>query len=92
MSEMVERVTAALAEKLNGDPSWMNDISILAIAAIKAMREPTDAMVAAYPPTHWTLELATGYSERHELLSGGPLAGWRTMIDAALTTSLGGAE
>ena len=34
--EMVERVTLAIADKLNGDPRWMSDVSILARAAIEA--------------------------------------------------------
>ena len=72
MSEMIERVAKAIDE--SSQPPGCADYSILmknaAVAAIKAMREPTDAMVDA--GDMWAD--APGYSAK----------AWRAMIDAAL--------
>ncbi len=46
MSEMIERVEDAIMEAMNADPKG-GSFSRAARAAIEAMREPTDAMVAS---------------------------------------------
>lgn len=48
MSEMVERVTGAISAAMDSDGSYPDgslNVRALAIAAVKSMREPTDAMV-----------------------------------------------
>ena len=46
MSEMVERVKAAMHEHVGHD-NWVDDWDKVARAAIAAMREPSDSMVEA---------------------------------------------
>ncbi len=75
MSEMIERVAAAMVE-VDGDYTVMEHHRRRARAAIEAMREPTDEMqeaIAAVP--HGDLDQAAGGVEL-----------WRTAIDAALQT------
>lgn len=50
--EALERVTAALAEAINGDPRWMGDISLLAEVAVRALR-PGDTITFEGDPTVW---------------------------------------
>jgi hypothetical protein len=47
MSEMIMRIAAALSE---ADHSADGDYRKLAVAALEAMREPTEAMLEAGPP------------------------------------------
>lgn len=56
----------------------------IVISVLESVREPSDEVVAAYPPTHRIVDLGFGYSERIELLSGGPRQGWVAMIDALI--------
>lgn len=73
MSEMIERVARALA-KLADNDNW-NEFVPDARAAIEAMREPTDAMMAA-------VDCA---GEKADWLSGRAwTAAWQAMIDEAL--------
>lgn len=68
MNEMIERVAKAIHIQRNSTPQQQ------AIAAIKAMREPTEAMGEA----PYRVE---GYYQTEEL----QLAGWQAMIDEALS-------
>lgn len=81
MTDMIERVARALAEcdglTICSDASYrMSSYGIRAIAAIKAMREPSDEMLGE---AHDTLL----YSVKGEEL-GIARAVWSHMIDAAL--------
>jgi hypothetical protein len=75
MNEMIERVAAALHEAARGI-KWERATEanrrgylMEALAAITAMREPTETMI----------EAATDYETSH-----GPRMTWELMIDAAL--------
>lgn len=54
MSETIDRVTLALADKIKSDPAWMSDISILARVAVEAMRyaDPDKAVYMATAERH----------------------------------------
>lgn len=72
MGEMVERVARAIADAQPNGPGWRYCVPD-AIAAIAAMREPTDAM-------RWAKELPhIGPDDCADL--------WRAMIDAELGAS-----
>lgn len=73
MSEMVERVRAAIrhAERFGRDP---------AEAAVRAMREPTEAMQDSGRDAITHAE-AAGMRPAHKIKAG---EAWRAMIDAAL--------
>lgn len=80
MSEMVERVKAAIAEKFAPAvdmraPYVKVMIDLAARAAIEAMREPTDDMKTDGEVTPWNWGCHT---------CGGPKENWYRMIDAAL--------
>ena len=78
MSEMVERVAVAIGKHFHDPKSKPNDAALAALfdlaarAAIEAMREPTDAMVAAADDSQ-----ATTYD-------GSVRSAWSAAIDAAL--------
>lgn len=77
MSEsMIERVARALAEE-DGDLYEANAVfwKGMARAAIKAMREPTEAMERAGDIPGWDDAVSIGHSADV----------WRAMIDAALS-------
>lgn len=74
---MVERVAAAITKAFEGE--WRvfdaGQAEILAAAAIEAMREPTEAMVAAAPEEGVTYDKhAQGFAANY----------YTAMIDAAL--------
>ncbi len=68
MNEMVERIAVALLA--NDDEVGAFSARILAKVAIEAMREPTDAMIAAVMNAH----------DQHRTVA----EEWQTMIDTAL--------
>lgn len=74
---MIERVARAFVERLRGEGAvvWEEDIAV-ARAVIKAMREPTDAMVRA----NGTCSSEDG----QRWLDEDARTTWRSMIDAAL--------
>lgn len=83
MGEMVERVAVVIASALEHayqereEPTFDDHVKA-ARAAIEAMREPTEAMVASiYGP----LRLSAG---EHWMNEAEAEAAWRSMIDAAL--------
>jgi len=79
MSEMVERVARAIADEMVGDwdripersagEASREDLRVAARLAIEAMRDPTDAMLAAC---------------RWHIFEDASKQDWQTMIDAAL--------
>jgi hypothetical protein len=73
VSEMIERVARAIAEQNHGLTTWDEWIDE-ARAAIKAMREPTEAMMNGLRITRECDSTAALWA---------PIV-WRTMIDAAL--------
>lgn len=80
MSEMVKRVALALAkaERMDFNPDRLvNVYSPLARAAIKAMREPTETMVA-HAAKQCTFDVEVGYGARIPAI-------YSAMIDAALS-------
>lgn len=103
--DMIERVSQAIWDNLPVETRG-NDPSVLrypAVAAIEAMREPTEAMVIAFMDTpgmiaveaQVRIQAARGYSMPASAMEGGsPLhQGWRAAMDAALAPAAdGGAE
>jgi hypothetical protein len=87
MSDMIERVERAIASKIVilGRPIHHSWAEQAAIAAIKAMREPTEAMA-----------IAGGYEvydANDEFCPEGAADAWRAMVDAALEdTKTGGQD
>ena len=76
MSEMVERVAKAI-ERVNAETTGLmfrDLVKEMAIAAIKAMREPTEAMIEA-SNREWDGRMSHRSS-----------GAWQAMIDAALPT------
>ena len=74
-SEMVQRVARAIERSIVFNPK-AEDFEFMALAVIAAMREPTEAMVAAAEaPGHW-------YDCEENPRS--PAEAWRGMIHAAL--------
>jgi hypothetical protein len=93
MSEMIERVAKAMFRSLDADPRFIGRDDLTpehpgwrlyccqAQAAIEAMREPTDAMVAAAHNSDfesWSPEPGEGRDSLDLDVA------WRAMIDAAL--------
>lgn len=60
---------------------------VIARAAIRAMREPTSEMLAAWIPPTRTVEVAPGYRETVPQLACTAHGNWRAMIDAALQSA-----
>jgi hypothetical protein len=85
MSEMVERVAAAINTRLFGPgTNRMAGVTEAARDAIEAMREPTDAMVRAgmVAPRSKATSATTNTYDRHASLSADI---YRAMIDTVLS-------
>lgn len=94
MSEMVERVAKAICEASGGDDGVYR---AEAVAAIEAMRVPTEAMIdGADDAFHAALRKHREYNERAGISPGAFASSpfseaiWPAMIDAALSSSTRG--
>lgn len=88
MSDQIDRVAEAMRLRAieRGHPIHPVMVRHLAVAAIEAMREPTDAMCeAGY--SAGTGDWGGRYDNRRELARGRIAPGWQAMIDAALSRS-----
>jgi len=83
MTEMVKRVARAISAKQLAnckmtfeecDPDYIAQQTAEAVAAIEAMRDPTDEMIAAASETDRATDQYCATGEEH----------WESMIDAAL--------
>ena len=79
MSEMIERVARAMCQSDGDDPErYWRDYEVNARAAIEAMREPTEAMIAA---GHLNDPLGCDVADAAAVYP----AVWEGMINAALS-------